>query len=137
MKKLALILTIATLTSMQSFAQIKLSVKVKNIQSTEGIIQVALFNSEEDFLKKAFKKEERNAKEGEMLFEFENVTPGDYTISVIHDKNTNGELDKNFIGIPSEPYGISMDGKSSFGPPNYEDAVFKVKDQNLTATISL
>ena len=137
MKKLELILTIATLISMQGFAQIKLTVKVKNIQSTEGILQVSLFNSEEDFLKKAFKKEERNAKEGEMLFEFENVTPGDYTIIVIHDKNTNGELDKNMIGIPTEPYGISLKGKSYFGPPKYENAVFKVIDQNLIATISL
>ncbi|MCB0495917.1 MAG: DUF2141 domain-containing protein [Cyclobacteriaceae bacterium] len=137
MKKSTIIVAIAILLSVQGFAQVKLTVNVKNIQSSEGKILVGLFNSEETFLEKAYQKTSANAKEGHMQFEFDNVPEGTYTISVIHDKNNNGSLDKNMIGIPTEPYGISMDGKSMFGPPSYEDAVFKVTDKNLTLHISL
>ena len=137
MKKSTIIVAIAILLSMQGFAQVKLTVNVKNIQSSEGKILVGLFNSEETFLEKAFQKASEEAKEDQMQFEFDNVPEGTYTISVIHDKNNNGSLDKNMIGIPTEPYGISMDGKSMFGPPSYEDAVFKVTDKNLTLHISL
>ena len=137
MKKLTIIVAIAILLSVQGFAQVKLTVDVKNIQSSEGKILVGLFNSEGTFLEKAYQKASEEAKEDQMQFEFDNVPEGTYTISVIHDKNNNGSLDKNMIGIPTEPYGISMDGKSMFGPPSYEDAVFKVGKQNLTLDISL
>jgi uncharacterized protein (DUF2141 family) len=34
------------------------------------------------------------------------VTPGDYAISVFHDENSNGKLDRNFMGMPKEGVGI-------------------------------
>jgi uncharacterized protein (DUF2141 family) len=72
-----------------------------------------------------------------MLFEFEGVQNGEYTISIYHDENKNGELDKNMYGMPIEPYGVSKEGKSMFGPPNYKDALFAVKDINVSLKITL
>ena len=45
-------------------------------------------------------------------------------LSVFYDRNGNGELDTNFIGIPKEPIALSNNATGKFGPPKYEDAVF-------------
>ncbi len=138
MKKVILTLAIVAGVYGLSSAQItnKLVVQVTNIESTEGNIGVAVFNSEETFLGKPFASASKKAKKGEMTFELE-VPNGNYTISVMHDENKSGDLDKNFMGIPSEPYGISMDGKSRFGPPSYVDALFNVADKNVKLTIEV
>ncbi len=138
MKKLFLTLAIVAGVYGLSSAQTthKLVVKVTNIQSSKGNVGVAVFNSKESFLGKPFVSKSKKAKTGEMIFELE-VPNGDYTISVMHDENKNGELDSNFMGIPTEPYGISMDGKSMFGPPSYEDALFAIADKNVKLTIKI
>lgn len=138
MKKILLTLAIVTgvygLSSAQS--NNKLVVKVTNIKSNKGDIGVAVSNSEKTFLGKPMVNKSQKAKEGELVFEFE-VPNGTYTVSVMHDENKSGDLDKNFIGIPSEPYGISMDGRSNFGPPSYEDAVFAITDKDVKLTIEV
>ncbi len=138
MKKLLLTLAIVAGVYGLSQAQTtnKLVVKVTNISSNKGDIGVAVFNSKETFLGKPFVSKSKKAKTGEMVFEME-VPNGTYTISVMHDINKSGDLDSNFMGMPTEPYGISMDGKSRFGPPSYDDALFTVADKNLKLTIEI
>lgn len=138
MKKLILTLAIVAGVYGLSNAQTnnKLVVKVTNIKSNKGDIGVAVSNSEKTFLGKPMANKSKKAKEGELVFEFE-VPNGNYTVSVMHDENKSGDLDKNFIGIPSEPYGISMDGRSNYGPPSYDDAVFTITDKDVKLTIEI
>jgi len=56
---------------------------------------------------------------------FDNVHPGSYAITAMHDENGNGKLDKNFLGMPTEGYGASRDARGRMGPPKWEDAVFQ------------
>lgn len=53
-------------------------------------------------------------------------------VSAYHDRNSNGKLDKNSFGIPTEPYGFSRDPKRGFGPPSFEQAAFEI-DRNATS----
>jgi len=130
--------TVLVLTSIITYAQQStISVEVTNIKSDEGNILVGLFDSEKNFLSSSLKSNRVKAKEGKIKVSFENVPAGTYTVSVIHDENDNGELDSNFMGIPKEPYGISMDGKNMFGPPSYEKAKFELSDKVVNLTISL
>ena len=115
----------------------KITVKVEEIGNSNGTINIALFNSEKEFLNTPFMQDIKPAESGEIEFEFSGVPNGEYTISIYHDENENGELDKNFIGIPSEPYGVSLAGKSMFGPPSYKDAMFTLDNENAKLTISL
>ena len=139
MKKLMLMIGLVAGVYVTSFAQTnnKIIVKVEHINSAEGTINVAVFNSEKTFLKTPFLSKSADAKTGEMIFEFEAVPNGEYTISIYHDMNKNGELDKNLMGIPNEPYGVSKEGKSMFGPPSYKDALFTVENINVDLKISL
>ena len=53
---------------------------------------------------------------------FENIKPGKYAVSVIHDANKNKELDKNKLGIPKEGFGFSNNVIGLMGPPTFESA---------------
>lgn len=52
---------------------------------------------------------------------FRHVMPGTYAVSLFHDENANGRLDKR-MGIPTEGYGFSRDAAIMFGPPKFAAA---------------
>src|SRR5687768_7373351 len=100
-----------------SVAQNSLQVKVSNIREATGNILIALFNNENDFLKKAVQTKTIKASDVTMTIVFDNLAVGDYAISIIHDANGNGELDKNFMGIPREGFAFGNNSMGTFGPP--------------------
>lgn len=55
----------------------------------------------------------------------EPVSAGEYAVAVFHDENANNNLDRNFLGIPSEGTGASNDAYNAFGPPSYDAARFR------------
>lgn len=126
-----IIVVIITLNASLVLAQNNvIKVKVSKIEDLEGHISIGLFNSPEGFPKRgdnsvgARIKVESNSVE----YVFNNLNKGDYAIAVYHDENSNEELDRNFLGIPSEDYVFSNYTTGSFGPPSFEDAKFKLVD---------
>lgn len=104
--------------------QASMVVVIKNVNETKGLVSVALFNKEDDFMGKSLASKTTVAKNGEVQITFENITSGDYAISVMHDANENDELDSNAFGIPKEGFGFSNDAMGMFGPPSFEKAKF-------------
>lgn len=117
-----LILGLSTL----CFSQ-QIKVKVSQLESNKGKLIVGLFNSEEDFLKDAYKSIVTGIKDQAATVTFSDIPPGVYAISIIHDINENGELETNFMGIPKEPVAVSGTVKAKYGPPKFEDAKFELK----------
>jgi uncharacterized protein (DUF2141 family) len=66
-----------------------------------------------------------------------NVPPGRYAAVAYHDRNANGELDLNGLGMPTEPFGFSNDAPLLLGPPLFKDAAFDVTGKDVTVTIHL
>ncbi len=62
---------------------------------------------------------------------FDGVTPGPYALAAFHDENGNNDLDRNLLGIPSEGTGASNGAFNMFGPPSYDDAMFRMPDAPL------
>lgn len=58
--------------------------------------------------------------------EFHDVPPGTYAVSVMHDENDNRKLDKNFLGIPTEGYGVSNNHTHAMSAPTWEESKFVV-----------
>jgi uncharacterized protein (DUF2141 family) len=48
-----------------------------------------------------------------------------------------GELDSNFLGIPTEDYGFSNNARGTFGPADYDDAKFLFEQTEMTIEISV
>lgn len=65
------------------------------------------------------------------------LPPGEYALSVFQDVDGNGEMARNFMGIPKEPAGLSNNAVARFGPPKYKDAKFEIADQPVEQRIKL
>ena len=119
------ILTVLTLfTASFAFAQSNVEVVIKKIKGTAGSLRVALFNSEEQFLKTPFKGEIVKISGETVTVVFKNVPAGTYGASVIHDENENEKMDTGMMGIPKEGFGFSNDAMGMFGPPKFKEASF-------------
>lgn len=124
MNKKITLLAIVILTSVFSFAQSTVEVVIKNIKGTTGNLRVALFNSEEQFLKTVYKGEIVKVSGDTMTVIFKDVPAGTYGASAVHDENVNGKMDTGMMGIPKEGFGFSNDAMGMFGPPKFKEASF-------------
>jgi uncharacterized protein (DUF2141 family) len=66
--------------------------------------------------------------------ESDDIGPRQLAISAHHDRNENGELDKNLVGMPTEPYGFSNNPKKGYGPPKFEQVVVTQPDDASTSS---
>lgn len=109
------------------FGQNTLEVTVEGIQTSEGLIQVALYNQESGFLKieGVYRSDSTKARKGSTQLKFEDLPEGEYALAIFHDENANEALDTNWIGIPREPMGFSNSRMKTFGPPSFEDCKLK------------
>ena len=113
--------------------------RIVDIESNDGVIDVALSNSRNNYESRevAFRGITLSIKDNVAEHVFENIPFGEYAIKVYHDEDNDGELDTNFLGIPSEDYGFSNNASGSFGPADYEDAKFIFAQDNMIIKISL
>ncbi len=111
-----------------------LTVEFEIAKYTKGKIYVALYNTEDSFLKKPVKGTIITVVNGKATAIFEDIAAGTYAVSSFYDKNGNGKLDTNFLGIPKEPTAMSNNAKGSFGPPKFKDAKFTI---NTNTTIQI
>ncbi len=102
------------------------TVIVKNVLSNEGTVQVCVFNKADAFPDNqnlAVKCVVAKATKGSMKIKVDGLAPGSYAFGVHHDKNGDGRINTNFVGIPKEPLGASNGARGKIGPPKYADAV--------------
>ena len=107
----------------------QLTVIIDGIENDQGKVLVALCNSEKDFESSgnAFRMATLDVNDKKASVTFDDLQAAEYALKVFHDENENGELDTNFLGIPSENYGFSNNARGSFGPASWEDAKFFLK----------
>ncbi|UJH92023.1 DUF2141 domain-containing protein [Antarcticibacterium sp. 1MA-6-2] len=114
-----------------------ITVVVENLQSSEGTLIVSL-SSEETFMKaKPEYTLTSKISNGKATVTFENIGPGFYGITVVHDENDNSRMDFDSSGMPTENYGISNNKINPYGPPVWSDAKFEVNGQPLEFNIKL
>lgn len=65
------------------------------------------------------------------------IEPGRYALAVYHDLNANDVMDKNFVGIPKEPYGFSKDFRPKFSAPSFEDCAFELTASGKDISVKL
>ena len=94
-----------------------------NCQPGKGIIYLRVGN-ENDELIKTVKIDLSRTNDG---YKLSNLAAGKYTIRCFQDLNGNERLDKNFMGIPTEPYGFANNPKIRFGPPSIQEQTFEIK----------
>ncbi|MEM8969516.1 MAG: DUF2141 domain-containing protein [Bacteroidota bacterium] len=107
----------------------KVTVELTGIEKTEGQIVFMLFDQEDGFPSdpnKALKKGIVNEYSDKATFTFDDVPYGTYALAVFHDENSDGEVERNFMGMPKESVGASNMFK--MGRPNFEKCSFELKE---------
>lgn len=57
----------------------------------------------------------------------EGIPAGAYSVALFQDINGNGKMDKNYLGIPTEPYGFSNNPKVKWQSPTFVETVVEVE----------
>lgn len=115
-------------------------IRVEGLKETSGNLSAMIFNKEEGFpdqKEHAYSWKEVKVVNNQPTIEFANLPPGKYAISLIHDVNSNKDLDRNMIGIPLEPFGFSNNKSILLGLPKFEDAAIDVKTEQVESVIKL
>jgi len=115
-------------------------VEVSGLRSDKGPLMCSLFSSAEGFPGKAEKavgRAKSDISQKQAVCEFPGVVPGTYAVSVFHDENSNGKLDRNFIGMPKEGVGASNNATGHMGPPKFSAAAFKYDGGQLVLKITI
>jgi uncharacterized protein (DUF2141 family) len=121
-------------------SQGNLIVVIDKFKSDSGEVRAALYNSEDGFPgvpKKAYKIAAAKIKNKKAELRFENLPFGVYALGLFHDENSNEKMDLNWMGIPTEGYGISNNVRGVFAPPTFEEAKFNVGAPTTCMTISV
>lgn len=103
----------------------RIVVEVSGFRNDEGDALVALFRSEQGFPKEPTQAERRLAhriEHGRSQVTFEDVTPGAFAVSVLHDEDGDRKVRTSPLGIPREGIGFSRDARAVFGPPKFRKA---------------
>jgi len=114
-----------------------LIITVDNINRTKGTIWIGLYDSADNYLikEKSILKKIDVTQKGSSQLVVDNLPFGIYAVALFHDINANGEMDKNLLGIPSEPYAFSKKPKSKWRVPKFDEVKFNFsKDQQQLKT---
>jgi uncharacterized protein (DUF2141 family) len=107
-----------------------LTVLVEGVNSQGGNIGVLLFNSTKGWpedIHAAFKDVVVPAHAGMVTVRIEKIPLGTYAIAVGHDVNLNHKVDKNFLGIPKEQWGMSNNPRALVKAPSFSTAQFELR----------
>jgi uncharacterized protein (DUF2141 family) len=116
-----------------------LIIRIIGFTSDEGECWFALDNSEDIYESEdsVFIGKILPIENSKVNLTIDSLEYGNYAIRVFHDENSNGELDSNILGIPTEDYGFSNNASAWFGPPRWEKAEFILNQDLMTIEISV
>jgi len=114
-------------------------VAVEGFKSGDGLCRLLLFESTEGFPDspgEAVTRLSGKIHGQRAVFRFR-VRPGRYAIAILHDENSNEEMDQTWYGRPTEGFGASNNPKPGFGPPEFEESAVNLDAPNNHLTITL
>jgi len=141
LKTSTLPLIFGLLLAQPAFAEtVSLSIVVDGIKHTTGSLGARVYTednwlSPEPVLTK-MQALPSDYKGGPLTIDIE-LEAGNYAFAVYHDVDASGAMNKNFIGLPAEPVGLSNDHRPRFGPPRYKKAELSISADTKTINITL
>jgi uncharacterized protein (DUF2141 family) len=119
-----------------------LTVTVENITENKGKVHVVIYDAANWLASKPDKFAGSQSvditerkEDGPLLTDIE-LEPGEYGAFVYHDRNANFKFDKNFIGLPREPFAFSGPF-AKLGMPKFKECKFVVREDGAAITVGL
>jgi uncharacterized protein (DUF2141 family) len=140
MNTLILGLFISLFSLSSNFNNPKLEIQITEAKSDKGMIRILIFSKANGFPDEpetALKSYSIPPKNKACTLSINDLAPGTYAVSVIHDEDGNGKLSFNMVGYPSEKFGFSNNPKVYFSAPSFDKAAFELKSENKQVQIIL
>ena len=118
---------------------VPLTLIVHNLASTTAPVIVGVYGTKNKFPDpKDQLKEYKFKPKGKVLTaKITNLKFGTYALALYQDVDNNGKINKNFIGVPTEPYAFSRNYKPKVKAPDFDDCKFdySAKSNKLSLTM--
>lgn len=126
----SLVMVVSSFTSNSTDNKFSLSVEVRDLENSKGVVQFALYNKEgsipDQHYEKYYRLDTSEIIDGVSSIIFEGLPKGTYAVNILHDENKNGKIDKGFV-LPKEGLGFSnYQSISPINRPNYSKASFEL-----------
>ena len=115
------------------------TVVVSSLVSTTAAVRLYFYNTREGFLKSgkwAFSKAVQPAGKSEFTLPVD-LPKGEWAVAITQDLNNNDKVDKNFLGIPTEPYAFSNNIRPTVAAPKFDECKFTVDGPGRVVSIIL
>ncbi len=118
--------------SAQNAASCNLTVRVTGLRNAKGVVRLTLFRDT-----KAIETRELQIDPATLTAKvgFEKLPQGTYAVNLFHDENKNGKMDQNFVGMPTEGYGMSNNPKKRMGKPGFDETNFQINQPEMAIEI--
>ena len=118
---------------------VPLTVIIKDLSSATAPVIVGVYGAKNKFPDpKGQLKEYKFVPKGKILTaKITDLKFGTYALAVYQDVNSSGKINKNFIGLPTEPYGFSNNYKPKTKAPGFDDCKFDYSAKTNSVTITM
>ena len=133
MKKLVVVFVLSfvgLVSRAQDASGVTVTIIIENVLSDGGTILGGLHTADTFMKGQGIANAMTPGSKGEATLTFENVTPGDYAVMVMHDVNDNKQMDREANGMPTESY-ANTGTMELYGPPTFDGSKFEVTDENM------
>jgi uncharacterized protein (DUF2141 family) len=112
---------------------------ITNLASTRSVVRINFYDAPEKFLKEgqhALHLVVKPEGKTELTLPVE-LVPGEWAVALTQDLNGNEKMDKNFLGIPTEPYAFSNNIRPRVSAPTFQECKFRVSGPGKVVSIAL
>lgn len=104
-----------------------MTIRVVGAANDNGTVRIEIYDSESSFNKPASALISKSVliRDGEAIWTVPVKMPETFSIAAFHDENSDGELNRNRLEVPTERYGYSRNARGTTGVPMYEEAVIE------------
>lgn len=137
---LLLLMMMALSVSAQTTTNSSLTVMINGIKKQSGQVCLSLFSSSQGFpsnSSSALQAQCTIVDDKPLAITFRNLKAGSYAVAAIHDVNNDSNLNRNFLGIPTEGIGFSRNPRIVTGPPKFNDSVVLINGSSTSIQIQL
>ena len=111
----------------------QLTIEIQNIEVEKGKITIGVFTKNDIFLKvsSVYKSYSVAVRKNTETITIKDLPKGEYAFIIYQDKNSDGKLNENALGIPKEPFVFSNNVRPKFSKPTFEDCKFSLASNRV------
>jgi uncharacterized protein (DUF2141 family) len=116
---------------------VPLKLTITNLETETGTIYIGVYTPDNKFPSEDDRFRGYKFKPTDLILstQITDLPYGTYAFALYQDVNENGKIDKNFLGIPTEPYAFSNNARPAFKAPSFDECCFEYNEKENTVEI--